>query len=80
METVTTHKAKSELSKLLARVEAGEEIIIARGNQPIAILAPIKALHGQPRVAGRWRNKFSVPVSAFEALPDDELAAFEGQS
>lgn len=80
METVTTHKAKSELSKLLARVEAGEEIIIARGNQPIAILAPIKAHQGQVRVPGRWQNKFSVPDSALEALSEDELSAFEGRT
>lgn len=80
METVTTHKAKSELSKLLVRVEAGEEIIIARGKQPIAVLAPIGAYQGQARVAGRWKNKFSVPDSALEALPEDELAAFEGKA
>ena len=36
METVTIHKAKTELSKLLKRVEAGEEIMIARGNKEIA--------------------------------------------
>jgi prevent-host-death family protein len=40
METVTVHTAKTTLSQLLARVEAGEEIILARGNQPIARLVP----------------------------------------
>ncbi len=79
METVTTHKAKSDLSKLLARVEAGEEIIIARGNLPIAVLTPIKTHQDQLRVPGRWRHKFTVPDTALEALPEDELAAFEGK-
>ena len=38
MATVTIHAAKTNLSKLLARVEAGEEIILARGKRPIAKL------------------------------------------
>ena len=43
MSTVTIHAAKTNLSKLLARVEAGEEIVIARGNIPVARLMPIRA-------------------------------------
>ena len=41
MTVVTIHKAKTELSKLLARVEAGEEIVIARGDEPIAKLVAL---------------------------------------
>ena len=41
MSIVTVHQAKTQLSKLLARVEAGEEIIIARGKEPVARLSPI---------------------------------------
>jgi prevent-host-death family protein len=78
METVTTHKAKSELSKLLARVEAGEEIIIARGNKPIAVLMPINMRVERPRIPGSWKARFSVPSSVFEPLPEEELAAWEG--
>ena len=37
-ETVSIHAAKTNLSKLVARAEAGEEIIIARGNKPVAKL------------------------------------------
>jgi len=36
--TVNVHEAKTHLSRLLARVETGEEIIIARGGRPIARL------------------------------------------
>ncbi len=79
METVTTHKAKTELSKLLARAEAGEEIIIARGDKPIAFLGPISALSKRDRVPGSWKGKFTVPESSFEPLPDAELKAWEGQ-
>lgn len=40
MQTVTIHTAKTTLSQLLTRVEAGEEIVLARGKQPIAKLVP----------------------------------------
>ncbi len=42
MLTVNTHEAKTQLSRLLARVNHGEEIIIARSGKPIAKLIPIK--------------------------------------
>ena len=41
--TVNIGEAKSRLSELLARVEAGEEVVIARGNAPAAKLAPLDA-------------------------------------
>jgi prevent-host-death family protein len=40
MDTVTVHTAKTTLSRLLGRVEAGEEIVLARGKQPVARLVP----------------------------------------
>jgi prevent-host-death family protein len=43
-ETVKVSDAKTHLSELLARVEAGEEFVIARGNEPVARLVPIDAL------------------------------------
>ena len=45
MTVVTIHAAKTNLSKLLARVEAGEEIVIARSRTPIARLMPIRHAH-----------------------------------
>ena len=41
MAIVTIHKAKTQLSKLIARAEAGEEIVIARGNEPVVRLTPV---------------------------------------
>lgn len=38
MPTFTVHEAKTNLSELLRRVEAGEEIVIARGDKPVAVL------------------------------------------
>ena len=54
VETVNVHEAKTHLSRLLARVEAGERIIIARAGHPIAELTPI-AHERPPRVPGHDR-------------------------
>lgn len=52
MQTVTVHEAKTHLSKLLALVREGEEIIIAKGKQPQAMLVPLKENPRRPRQAG----------------------------
>lgn len=78
MTIVTIHKAKTELSKLLKRVEAGEEIIIARGDRPVAKLSPAEPPAKKPRTPGAWKGKFTLPDSFFDPLPEEELAAWEG--
>ncbi len=65
------HAAKTQLSKLLARVEAGEVITIARGKTPVAKLVP--AVRKGKREFGAMRGKFSVGPEFFDPLPDDEL-------
>lgn len=52
MQTVTVHEAKTHLSRLLARVREGEEIIIAKGRQPQAKLVPLDDAPLRPRLAG----------------------------
>jgi prevent-host-death family protein len=76
METVTIHTAKTTLSQLLARVEAGEEIVLARGKQPIAKLVPYHPATPK-RQFGALRGVVSIGPEFFEPLPDDELAAWE---
>ena len=87
MATVTIHKAKTQLSKLIARAEAGEEIIIARGKEPVARLTPVaKSKEPLPpgivkgkRVPGRLKGKLNIPVSfSFDPLPEEELKLWEG--
>jgi prevent-host-death family protein len=78
MSVVTIHKAKTELSKLLKRVEAGEEVVIARGNKPIARIVPVES-QTKPRGFGAWKGKFEFPESFFDPLPNDELDAWEGK-
>jgi antitoxin (DNA-binding transcriptional repressor) of toxin-antitoxin stability system len=76
METVTIHVAKTTLSQLVARVEAGEEIVLARGKHPIAKIVPYQPV-GTKRQFGALRGIVSVGPEFFEALPDDELAVWE---
>ena len=76
MEIVTIHAAKTTLSQLLARVEAGEEIALARGGDPIAKLVPFRPPTGGRRF-GTLRGTVSVGPEFFHPLPEDELAAWE---
>lgn len=81
MTIVTVHKAKTELSKLLKRVEAGEEIIIARGGKEVAKLVPAQPVAPKSRGLGALKHLgHQTPDSAFfDPLPDDELEAWDGK-
>ncbi|WP_419162511.1 type II toxin-antitoxin system Phd/YefM family antitoxin [Candidatus Palauibacter sp.] len=74
---VNVHEAKTQLSRLLAQVEAGEDVVIARRGAPVARLVAC-----QPR---GWRQpdvlkgKIVIPDCFFDPLPEEELAAWEGK-
>ena len=77
MATVNIHEAKTHFSKLLRRVAAGEEIVIARAGQPVARLVPAEGDGTTRRLGGyagriRWEEDFDAP------LPAEVLDAFEG--
>ncbi len=55
-ESVNIHQAKTHLSRLVERVEAGEEIVIARGGRPVARLVPL-GRQTRPRELGTLRDK-----------------------
>jgi prevent-host-death family protein len=76
MKTVTIHAAKTTLSQLLARVEAGEEIVLARGKDPIARLVPFRPPATRRRF-GALSGKISVGPEFFEPLTEQDLAAWE---
>ncbi len=76
MTEVGVHEAKTNLSKLLRRVAAGEEIIIMRSGQPIAKLTPLAPIEG--RALGVDAGVYMVPEDFDAALPDEVLASFEG--
>jgi prevent-host-death family protein len=72
---VNVHEAKTHLSQLLRRVAAGEEIVIARGGEPIAKLVPIKRV--RERVFGADRGRVEIAEDFDAPLPDELRAAFE---
>jgi prevent-host-death family protein len=76
MASVNVHEAKTQLSRLLARVEQGEEIIIARAGKPVARLTPYQE-HPAKRTLGRDAGLFEVPADFDEPLPESVLATFE---
>jgi len=72
------HEAKTHLSRLLERVEEGEELIISRAGKPVAKLVPI----GQaavPRTPGLWRGRVVIHDD-FDELPDPVATAFSGHA
>lgn len=79
MAVVTIHEAKTKLSELIRRVEAGEEIVIARGDKPVAILKDFNHEDkGARRRAGMGSLAGKIPPIPdsvfFDPLPDEELA------
>ena len=76
MPVVNVHQAKTHLSRLLAQVEAGEEVVIARRGEPVARLVRCKP-RGK-RQFGAMKGQIVVDDSILDPLPEDELAAWEG--
>ena len=76
MSQVNVHEAKTHLSRLLARVAAGEEIVIARAGEPVARLVPARRGGRGPRRAGRFVGKGRVAEDFGAPLPDHLLALF----
>ncbi|MSP26628.1 MAG: type II toxin-antitoxin system prevent-host-death family antitoxin [Myxococcales bacterium] len=76
MRTVPIHRAKTELSRLIELACAGEEVIIARGKDPVVRLVPIDRKPPR-RQFGALRGKLVVDESFFEPLSARELAAWE---
>ena len=73
MPCLNINAAEANLSKLIARVEAAEEIVIARGKPPVARLTPIRP-RSTARRFGALRGVVSVGPEFFEPLSDAELA------
>jgi prevent-host-death family protein len=68
--TVNIHEAKTHLSRLLERAQAGEHIVIAKAGVPVAELTPIRP--GRLRL-GLYQGKLDIDWEAFDTL-DDEIA------
>jgi prevent-host-death family protein len=73
---VNIHEAKTHLSRLLSRVESGEEITIARSGKPVARLVPV-VHQTDKRIPGTAKGKIIIGEDFDAPLPDDILRAFE---
>lgn len=69
------HEAKTHLSRLLAQVEAGEEVVISRAGRPVARLVPY-AERRAARRPGRWAGRVRIAAD-FDDTPDALLDDFE---
>lgn len=78
MKQMNIHQAKTELSKLIERVEAGEHIVIARAGKPAAKLVPLTTT-GRRRRLGLLDGKFRIPDDFNAPLPESILRSFEGK-
>ena len=67
-------EAKTQLSKLLEEVEAGERVVIARANEPVAVLVPYKQAI-KPRRLGLFAGQATMHPD-FDELPPEIAAAF----
>lgn len=70
---VNMHKAKSDLSGLVAQALAGEDVIITQDGKPVVRLTPIRE-----RIPGLDKGKIHIADDFDDPLPEDLLRAFEG--
>jgi antitoxin (DNA-binding transcriptional repressor) of toxin-antitoxin stability system len=75
MAVVAIHLDTTELAKLLERVEAGEEVVLAWESTPVVRFVPGGA-QKPARKPGRLKGKISLDESFFEPLPEEELKAW----
>jgi len=74
---VNIHEAKTHLSKLLHRVMAGEEIVIAKSGVPIARIVPVQTRIAK-RVPGNAKGKIWIADDFNAPLPEEIVSTFEG--
>jgi prevent-host-death family protein len=77
MTKVNIRELKAHLSAIIERVEAGETIVVAKRNEPIAELRPVTR-RSKLRILGTPMAGLHVGADFFDPLPDDVIAAFEG--
>ena len=79
MVAVNVSDIERDLPDYLRRVEAGETVVVFRDGRPIAEIRPVVAEPQEPRPYGLRAGGFVVPDDFDAPLPDEIVAAFEGQ-
>lgn len=77
-ETINVHEAKTHLSRLLDRVQAGEEIVLAKAGKPVARLVPLAAELARRQPGRLQQPGAKVDAAFFDPLPAKELDAWDG--
>lgn len=78
MKTVNIHEAKTHLSKLIARVRKGEEVVLAKAGKPVAKIVPFEAAPRR-RVPGHAKGLVKIFDNFDDPLPEEFMRAFEGR-
>jgi prevent-host-death family protein len=71
---VTIHEAKTQLSKLIAAVERGEEVIISRRDKPVARLSMVEGYSGKSRIGGLKGKKLKMGAKFDDPTLNAEIA------
>ena len=71
---VTIHEAKTQLSKLIAAAERGEEVIIARRDKPVVKLSRVEPFSGKTRIGGLKGKKFKMGANFDSPVLNEEIA------
>ena len=80
MIRLNIHEAKTHLSQYLEKLARGETIILCKRNIPIAEIRPIRPRRENNRPIGLAKGEFEVTSEFFEPLPEEILAAFNGDN
>jgi prevent-host-death family protein len=76
LDTVNVHEAKTHLSRLLERVERGQEIVIARAGKPVAKLAPLGPQKRTRGLRGKYKGQIWMSEDFDEPLPWQDFPGF----
>lgn len=79
MTVVTVHQAKTQLSRLIAAAEAGEDIVIARGDKPVVRLTLVQDAGKPSRKPGRLKGIIGFDESFFDPMSEEDLRLWEGR-
>jgi prevent-host-death family protein len=72
----TVHQAKTHFSRLLKEAEAGKEVIVTRGNKPVARIVPIEPAVQARRIPGGFESLAPIDETALDPLTDRELVEY----
>lgn len=78
VQSINLYDAKTQLSQLVDRAAAGEEIVIAKAGRPMARLIPFKS-RTAPRVPGALKGQIVIAPDFDAPLPDELARAFRGE-